>query len=132
MKWLFSLFMFAFATTAYADEIDRAPDWVPFRGVGILSCGHFLQHKAENNRNQLGLYVEWTWGYISAYNGRRAFGDQPQPKTKYVIQDIPDFPTVIAFLDKYCRNNPLQSVANGVDVLISELGGVSVSGPVKK
>jgi hypothetical protein len=34
---------------------------------------------------------------------------------------LPDGPSMLAYVDKYCRENPLKTVFNGADTLFAEL-----------
>jgi hypothetical protein len=36
---------------------------------------------------------------------------------------VPEFATIAKYLDKYCQDNPLHRVGNGIDSLLAELGG---------
>lgn len=83
------------------------------RGNGADGCGKYLQDRAQNLEPHQSFYVQWTWAYLSAYNVYSAH----QPVT------LPDAPTVLAFEDKFCRDNPLSTVAGAAGALIGELGG---------
>jgi len=86
-------------------------------GVGGFSCGQYLAHRQSENEsysgNQTGVYATWVWGYISGYNH---FSSRPPIEP-------PDENAVIAYLDKYCRNNPLSLVVSGAICLVADSGG---------
>lgn len=84
-------------------------------GVGGLSCGKYLEHRQQNYAPQTDLYVNWTWGYLSAYNH---FAAQQQ------VLPPDDPPSILAYLDKYCRDHPLDKIINGAVALIGDLGGM--------
>lgn len=81
-------------------------------GAGSVQCGEYL--KARENRQDVGEVVSWAWGYISGYN---QWSTYPQ------IQDFPATNTVTAYLDKHCRDNPLDTVLQGTVALVADLGG---------
>ena len=85
------------------------------RGAGVVGCGEYLADRAEPTHQYTdGQYASWTMGYLSAYN---VATKHPQLST------IPDSDTTLAYLDKFCRNNPLGYVIGGVNCLIGDLGG---------
>lgn len=79
--------------------------WLGY-GDGMKSCGRYL----EDRRIGVGdsTTVEWFFGFVSAYN-------YYSPK-----QIKPSFEgvTVLAYLDKHCRNSPLSTLAVGMQELI--------------
>ena len=85
-------------------------------GAGTVSCGVYLQDRRTDNRIDI-QYVQWFWGYVSAYN---FFSQHAQISRTRISGE-----TILAYLDKYCRDNPLQFVVEGGDAMIAELGGWS-------
>ena len=87
-------------------------------GAGATQCGVYLSQRQNDNNQYEGLtatvYTEWANGYMSGYNN---FSSQKQFTTT-----IPRA-TLIAFIDKYCRDKPLVQVATAVDCLIANHGG---------
>lgn len=83
-------------------------------GEGLSPCGTYLEHRRGANLDQHYAYVIWTRGFISGFNhgtrGKQA--DRPLESA-----------TVLAYLDKHCRDNPLAVVGGGVVLLVKELGG---------
>jgi hypothetical protein len=78
-------------------------------GAGTVSCGVYLQDRKTDNRTDI-QYIQWIWGYISAYN----FFSQHAQISRTRI----DGGTILAYLEKYCRDNPLQFVVGGGDAMI--------------
>ena len=78
---------------------------------GPFKCGDYLEDRQRNEKSS--LPVSWVYGYISAYN---RFGVHAQVQAS-------DPPTVSAYLEKYCRDNPLKDIAAGTNSMITELGG---------
>jgi hypothetical protein len=98
--------------------------WVPapaqragfVSGDGIAPCGDYLRDRQLQTRD--GMYADWIAGYMAAYN---LFSTYPQVR-------LPDStnspqPTILAYVDKFCRDHPLSFVVNAADALIGDLGG---------
>lgn len=81
-------------------------------GAGVLTCGDYL--KWRESKRDIRELSSWTWGYISAYN---------QWSTYPPVREFPSDSTVAAYLDKHCRDNPLDSVFQGIVALVADLGG---------
>jgi len=98
-------FTFATPVTA-ADKDDRY--WVQ----GRISCGYWVEHRKEddwpNTANQF-----WVIGYITAYN--------KQTPDVYNIMGDTDPTSVYLWLDKYCQENPLNMLVEGMEILTYEL-----------
>lgn len=80
-------------------------------GTGTLSCGVWLENSA--NPEARDLYTQWLVGFLSAHN---YYHLNRQAK-------IPDFASVGAWLDSYCRNNPLHPVFFAAAALVEASGG---------
>lgn len=110
------LFLLALLSTAWATDA-MAQRVAPIIGVGGFSCGQYLAHRQSDGESytapQTGVYVSWVFGYLSGYNYF----------SYHLLIDLPEPNTVVAYLDKYCRNNPLKIVATGAECLIAETGG---------
>jgi len=83
-------------------------------GQGWTPCGVYLEDRKTGDRVQSNYIAVWVRGYLSGYN---TFATQPK------LDTIPEIETVWTYLDRYCRDNPLDRIANGVDSLIASLGG---------
>lgn len=59
------------------------------------------------------VFGSYASGYMSAYN---FWSTRP-------LVEIPEYETILAYLDKYCADHPLNAVSQGVDALIGDLGG---------
>ena len=103
-----------------ATNRDTAPDYVSFIGTGGLSCGQFVEAKDANHKEQLDLYVQWVWGFLSAYQTHGSF-DTVWRRVEH-IKSLPDSPTVILFLDTYCHKYPTDDVKDATFGLLKELG----------
>lgn len=89
-------------------------------GAGSVSCGKVLE--SLNERLSKLQIQQWLEGYLAAYNYYNA-SRQVRP---------PDFATVTAFAENYCRNNPLHALVSAAAALIHELGGRPALHPYKK
>jgi hypothetical protein len=87
---------------------------VRVQGVGTFSCGQYLELRGAGSAAQNSVVASWVWGYMAGFNM-----EVRQPTTR----DSPDEPSTLAFIDKYCRDNPLDSVLIATNTLIQQLGG---------
>ena len=83
-------------------------------GTGAMSCGEYLQARQTSNDAESRVVVEWVRGYMSGFN------TEARVQTK---GDMPDDPSTLAYLDKYCREHPLDSFVKATWALLRELGG---------
>lgn len=81
-------------------------------GASAVTCGAYL--KAREDRQDMSYIASWVWGYISGYN---QWSTYPQ------INDFPSEGTVVAYFDKHCRENPLETLMQGTVALVADLGG---------
>jgi hypothetical protein len=84
-------------------------------GLGTAGCGEYLADRQVGAHSD-GVYASWILGYISAYN----LYSTSRP---VAANAIPKTSTALAYLDKYCRDNPLSLVVAGAGCLIGDLGG---------
>lgn len=112
MKALLVTFILLLAIGSSAALAQRA---ALVKGPPTVSCGAYVETRLGEGAlgpNSIQMF-SWVQGYLSAYNNY----------SKYPMVDVPSFAGIAAFLDKYCRDNPLHHVAHGVDALLAELGG---------
>jgi hypothetical protein len=99
-------------------------------GSGGFTCGQFIQyHEAPNNNAQMAVVVNWVWGYLVAYNHRGFFDVTVGHPVSQVV--YPDEPTVLLFVEQFCRKNPLSTVMNATNALLKNLSGRVVWRPTK-
>jgi hypothetical protein len=117
---------FAFAASAIWVTVSFSADALaqtyPVRGTGTVGCGTYIEWRNSNNQAALYQSTQWVWGYLHGYN---------MTTTNAIVQP-PDDDTVAAYLEKFCRDNPLKAVAGGVPQLIEDLGGSSARARPKK
>jgi hypothetical protein len=87
---------------------------VRIAGIGNVSCGEYLELRDRKSDAQDSVTVSWIYGYMGGFNM-----ESKQPTTR----DLPDKASALAFVDKHCRNSPLDNVLTATMALISELGG---------
>ena len=84
-------------------------------GAGTVSCGKWTDVRhIPGEHFQL---LQFVYGYLSAHNYYTS-NRQVTP---------PDEESVPAFVDLYCRNNPLDAVTSAAAALVDELGGSKAS-----
>lgn len=101
------LFVFALSV-ALLSTTPAAAWWVS--GHGSLQCGEWLEGRKGNSLNTLGAST-WLQGFLSGYN----FSLDTQ-----VGRDV-KYQSIEAFVDKYCRENPLGKVADAAVSLVEKL-----------
>jgi hypothetical protein len=79
-------------------------------GAGTVSCGQWLEYRAERSAEG---EEQWVYGFLS---GSKYYTDEA--KTRRI-----DAAAINAFVDGYCRNNPLHPVFLAAAALVQEAGG---------
>ena len=84
-----------------------------YTSIGAHSCGKWLEAKKEDEwmRRALGA---WVAGYVTAANAWVAGKED-------WLEDT-DRQSVMSWIDKYCRENPLSNSAKAMKKLMRELG----------
>jgi hypothetical protein len=104
-----SLALFAF-TAPHAQSDGKSV----LIGVGTASCGQYLELRAKHSSYINDSFEGWLGGFASGMNHAR-LADTGRLKL------LPDGPSMLAYVDKFCRENPLKSVFIGADALFAEL-----------
>ena len=79
-----------------------------------MSCGAWAA--SAEHKNQRLAYVTWIQGFVSGYN----WGT---PGRQAEAGDALSYATIVLYLDKYCRENPLKDMVGGTMELVEELVG---------
>ena len=112
---------FTIAATVVLLNVITVPAWAQraagVRGAGNVGCGEFLEDRRLDRYKQ--VYTEWIAGFLSGYN---IYSNQ------VALQTIPDEATIDAYLQKHCRDNPLDKITRAAFFLIRDLGGQSAPG----
>ena len=83
-------------------------------GAGFSSCGTWIE--ARHKPVEYYQYLPWVLGFITGSNWHNA-EQQARPL---------DVKAVVAFIDQYCRNNPLHSLVLAAAAVVQETGGPKV------
>lgn len=91
----------------------------PVNGPPVISCGSYTETRILEGAVGPGSvqFFAWVQGYFSAYNHY----------AKHPMVEVPEYAAIGKYLDKYCLDNPMHRVANGIDSLLAELGGYKQS-----
>jgi len=76
------------------------------------SCGTWAESAASVDARA--QYHSWFRGFVSGYN----FGN---PASQVRLARMPDQPTLFLFVDKYCREHPLNTFVGAAFELVKEL-----------
>jgi hypothetical protein len=105
MAYIILFFVLCFP---FAIEINAEESAVYVLGGGHDSCGKWLESKDIPQQRQ--QYTQWVLGFISGSNWAR---DETQVYP-------PDVQAVVAFIDRYCKKNPLQRIMVAAVALVIE------------
>lgn len=90
-------------------------------GAGTQSCGQYLEARRDKDKNadatnrRAFAFASWLGGFLTVVN------QEAVNKTGIDIVVGTDIDGVLAWLDKYCRENPLEMFANASWRLAGEL-----------
>lgn len=82
-------------------------------GIGTYSCGRYIELRQQNDPMAQVMLTSWMQGFLSGMNWTLAASNQ--------MKLLPDHQSLNSYLDKYCRDNPLQQIISGVSALHREL-----------
>jgi len=86
-------------------------------GAGVESCGTWTKERREDNRFGWSQTSNWVFGYLSGvFNG---LGATPDPMRSLPTGTAAD--AVKGWLDKYCADNPLDTIDKAAFALAFEL-----------
>ncbi len=74
-------------------------------GAGTTSCGRWLALESDSTAHL--MLVSWAQGFLSGMN----MADYIATKQPFVL--LPDSDSIMAYVNKYCRNNPLKKPFQG-------------------
>jgi len=87
-------------------------DHVHMIGAGNNSCGKWLESK--DSASARAVYRSWVLGFITGANWHAGGSRQAS---------VPDAAAAVAYIDKYCANNPLHILALAAAALVQDAGG---------
>lgn len=120
MRKTFAALAFAAACLVGADA-QAAGQALVGPGAGV-TCGMWLKERSVQRDGQGNgplrelIYLAWAQGYLSGVNVGSLAG-----KSKMVV--IPDPAALSAWLDQYCRSNPLKEIFRASNELFFDLAG---------
>jgi len=82
---------------------QAADDRYGIAGAGAASCGAWIEARQADDRSTNLMLTSWLQGFLSGMNTQRYL------LTKQEYSLIPDSPTLLAYVDKACRDNPLSN-----------------------
>ncbi len=98
LKCVLVVLLFSFAIPlAHANDASALP------GVGAKSCGKWLEGREMRSDTIDDFLVSWIQGFLSGLNMHR------KSLTNEDMISLPDSSTLLAYVDKYCRDNPLET-----------------------
>lgn len=104
--------------TALLWNVSAVAQPIAVYGLGGKQCGQYLsdmeKQKSRYESVAAAQYANWAEGYLTGYNALTS--------GKQVEANLPRA-TIIAYIDKYCREKPLRPVFQAVDCLLSSVGG---------
>ncbi len=82
-------------------------------GAGTKSCGKWMEARKDDSWESL-ILINWVWGFVTSYN-------RYVHKGGVGVEGNIDNEGLMAWVDQYCRDNPLENVANASQALIYKL-----------
>ncbi len=99
--------------SSYVAQADAQSSGQALAGAGTVSCGKYLSQKSESVIEH--MTVSWAQGFLSGMN----MTEYVTTKEPFVL--LPDSDSIAAYIEKYCRDNPLESPMGGVIQLYHDL-----------
>jgi hypothetical protein len=116
--WVRALTVYAFVATAAVLTAHSPVSGQTVMGAGTISCGEWLrlrsfEGRAGNIKELASLYQAQAWvdGFVSGINSSGID----------ILASRPDSAALYAWMDNYCRSNPLNFVGAGAMALANEL-----------
>lgn len=81
-------------------------------GEGFTKCGDWLEYRRKPNHPREEIMRVYMWGWLSGVVGSSAH---------YHTVTLPNGTAISAWMDRYCRENPLNDVLTGSAYLLEEL-----------
>jgi hypothetical protein len=108
-KFLILTLLFATGVSYGAD--DKRPPVSVF-SYDDTSCGTWF--KSANVEWARAQYLSWFRGFVSGYN-------VGNPGNQVQLERMPNADTLYLFIDKYCRENPLDPFVSAAFILVEQL-----------
>lgn len=122
----FTLLLLIAATTSHLAIAGQSG--VLVFGIGAQTCGEYQGNRQKyDNEAFSGSYAQALVNYTVGYMGGR--NEMARPA---VYSKGPDNATVVAYVDKYCKDHPLAAVHGGVRCLMDEVNGLALANYCKQ
>lgn len=109
-RLLGGLFVAAALNIAHASEVVS--------GVGNMPCGTYLKMRNSDWTQTTDIALgSWLQGFLSGTNIKRVQVSQ----TPESLKPLPDVHSILAYVDGFCRENPLDKVLGGALRLDEEI-----------
>ena len=95
---------------------DRRPAMVMMHGIGLHSCGKYLDVRKTSGEAATGFYQQWAAGYFAGYSDAIT-------KPGMITNLSADLETYTAWLDKWCADDPSSNIYAGLQKLRTKLQG---------
>lgn len=92
------------STLLISPFVHAADDRFAVAGPGATSCGKWIEARALQRKEVDAVLTTWIQGFLSGMNTQRLAHSNQE------VSLIPDPPTLLAYVDKACRDNPLDQV----------------------
>jgi hypothetical protein len=103
------------AAAMVSPQIGKAGDTFMTLGAGLKSCGTWTKERSEAGPGKYNS-AAWVQGYITAFN----YWNAGPKDTNHITEGI-DLHGILAWIDNYCRDNPLEDVAGATANLLTDL-----------
>jgi hypothetical protein len=97
-------FLACLTASIAANTAALAEESYPIAGMGAASCGKWIEARELREPSMDALLTAWVQGFLSGMNTQR------YALTRKEMVPLPDPPSILAYVDKYCRDNPLQGI----------------------
>ncbi|AUO22502.1 hypothetical protein [Pseudomonas sp. NC02] len=101
----------ALSSATLIPQTSQAETKFAISGIGASSCGKFMKPPKGQKEFSDALTVTWLQGYLSGTNTQRYIESQKAMKVQ------PDSESMTAFVEKFCRDNPLKTVYDAAILL---------------
>ena len=106
------LIAFIFALGMFGSALGGEAPPIALSGFADMSCGAWTG--SSNDIPTRAQYLAWLRGFISGVN----YSDRQK---QIEIEKLPSNETLILYVDKYCRDNPLSNYPGAAFKLVEEL-----------
>ena len=119
MKKFSIIFLTAVAVSAISQSVCAADSKKStIVGVGAIECGIWIKGRSAHDEKIDNLFLAWLQGYLSGLNGQRILDSRNDTAS------VPGPDSVLAYIDKYCREHPLETVVAGATMLYGEIAPI--------